>query len=63
VVVESEPEEDSTPVLELSAQPSSQPVPTTVGLDLIESTTTNRRKKTTLWPTSSETNVQLSLFD
>jgi hypothetical protein len=63
VVVDPEPEEDSTSLLELPGQPSPQPVPTTFGFDLIEATRANRRKKKALWPTSAETNVQLSLFD
>jgi hypothetical protein len=63
MVADLEPEEDFTSVLELPAQPSPQPVPTTLGLDLIKATTANGRKKRTLWPTSTGTNVQLSLFD
>jgi hypothetical protein len=63
VVAEPEPEEGSTPVLELPMQPSPQPVPMTFGVDLIKAKTADRRKKTTLWPTSAEANAQLSLFD
>jgi hypothetical protein len=63
VVVEPEPEEGSGCILELSGQPSSQPVPMTFGLDLIEPAAAGKRKKTMLWPKAAETNVQLSLFD
>ncbi len=63
VVVESEPEEGSASMLELSGQPSSEPVTITFGLDLIEPAVAGKRKKTTLWPKETETNVQLSLFD
>jgi hypothetical protein len=57
-----EPEpEDSAAVLELPTQPC--PQPTTVGLEFIEATKAHRPKKTTLWPTAKETNLQLSLFD
>jgi hypothetical protein len=73
VVAEPETEEDSAsmlevpglevPMLELSGQPSSQPLPITVGLDPIEPTGAGKRTKTMLWPKATETNVQLSLFD
>lgn len=63
VVVEPEMEEDSASMLEVSGQPSSQPVPMTFGLDLIEPAAAGKRKKTMLWPKATETNVQLSLFD
>jgi hypothetical protein len=63
VVVEPEAEEGSASMLEPSAQPSSQPVPMTFGLDVIEPATAGRRKKAVLWPKATETNVQLSLFD
>jgi hypothetical protein len=68
VVAEPETEEDPSsmlevPGLEVSGQPSSPPLPMTFGLDLIERTAAGERKKTTLWPKATETNVQLSLFD
>ena len=63
VAVESEPEEGTASILEGSRQPSSQPVPMTFGLDLIEPTSAGKRKKNVLWPKAAETHVQLSLFD
>ncbi|HZP04638.1 MAG TPA: DEAD/DEAH box helicase [Terracidiphilus sp.] len=62
VLVESEPEEDLGPVLELPPI-ASKPAPMAFGIDLTEPEATKRRKKTTLWPTATETNMQLSLFD
>src|SRR5581483_7368170 len=62
VLVESEPEEDLGPVLELPPI-ASKPAPMSFGIDLTEPEATKRRKKTTLWPTATETNMQLSLFD
>ena len=58
-----EPEEDSTSVLELPVIPSSQAAPMTFGLDFTQPPSAKRGKKGTLWPTATETNVQLSLFD
>jgi hypothetical protein len=62
-VVESEPEEDSAPVLELPTPVAPQPAPTAFGMDLTAPEASKRRKKTTLWPTATESNAQLSLFD
>ncbi|HLH36432.1 MAG TPA: DEAD/DEAH box helicase [Alloacidobacterium sp.] len=63
VAVESESEDDPTLVLEVPVMPASQPVPTMFGVDLIKTKTADRPKKTTLWPTSTEANLQLNLFD
>jgi len=60
---EAEPEEDATPVVELAALPALQPLPMTFGIQLTELPTPKRRNKATLWPTATETTVQLSLFD
>jgi len=67
--VESERETEDVPVfdsprLDLPAMPAPEPVPMTFGIHLTEpSPAAKKRKKTSLWPTASETNVQLSLFD
>jgi hypothetical protein len=63
VVVGPESEEDSAPVLGLPALDTLQPAPTALGVNLIESEVSKRRKKTAFWPTATETNAQLSLFD
>jgi hypothetical protein len=62
-VIEPELDEDPASVLELPAIPGSQPAPMTFGLDLTEPPSAKRRKKATLWPTATEANMQLSLFD
>lgn len=61
-VAGSETKEDSAPVLELPALPAAELVPMTFGMDLAEPSATKKRKKP-LWPTATETNAQLSLFD
>ena len=63
VAVESEPEEDSAPVLELPAMPASQSAPMAFGIDLAEAPVSKRRQSATLWPTAKESDLQLSLFD
>ena len=63
VVAEPEPEENSAPVLELPAMPALQPAPMAFGIDLTVPEASKRRKKMALWPTATETNEQLSLFD
>jgi hypothetical protein len=62
MVVEPEPAEDSAPVLELPALVAPQPAPTAFGMDLTAPQASKKRNKT-LWPTATETNAQLSLFD
>jgi hypothetical protein len=57
------PEEDSASLLEPPAICASQPAPPTFGLDLTKSPSEKRRKNATLWPTATEVNMQLSLFD
>ena len=62
--VEPEPEEDSATVLDLPAFPAPQPVPMTFGIRLMEPPpAAKKRKKTKVWPTATEANAQLSLFD
>jgi hypothetical protein len=62
--VEPGPEDDFAPVLDLSAAIAADPAPAPFGIRLIESNLpSKKRKKTALWPTAIETNVQLSLFD
>ena len=64
MAVESEAEEDSTPVLELPVMSRSQPGPIAFRIDdLMEPAAGKRRKRATLWPSAKDTNVQLSLFD
>ena len=58
-----EPEEGVASILEAPGQLLSQPVPMAFGLDLIEPTGADKRKKNMLWPKATEANVQLSLFD
>jgi hypothetical protein len=62
--VEPELEEETVPVLDLHEAGGASPAPTAFGIRLVEpSTAAKKRKKTALWPTATETNVQLSLFD
>jgi hypothetical protein len=62
--VESEPEEEPAPILDLPAMPTPQPVPIAFGIHLTEPPPAlKKRKKTALWPTAKDTNAQLSLFD
>jgi hypothetical protein len=64
---ESEEETDLIPDLsigDLPAVSAAEPVPTPFGIRLIEPhQISKKRKKAALWPTASETNAQLSLFD
>ena len=64
---ESEEETDLIPDLsigDLPAVSAAEPVPTPFGIRLIEPHQISKnRKKAALWPTASETNAQLSLFD
>jgi hypothetical protein len=62
-------EEEPDPVLNLSVGDlpvlsAAEPAPTPFGIHLIEpNQPSKRRKKTAIWPTATDTNVQLSLFD
>jgi hypothetical protein len=59
-----EPEDEPNQILDLPALPALEPAPMTFGIHLTESSgAAKKRKKTTVWPTATETNVQLSLFD
>ena len=66
-----EPESDEEPDLipdlsigDLPVVPAAEPAPMPFGIHLIEpNQPSKKRKKTALWPTATETNVQLSLFD
>lgn len=61
---EPEPEDEPAPVFDLPVASSASPAPTAFGIRLTEPTpSTKKRRKTALWPTASETNAQLSLFD
>jgi hypothetical protein len=61
---ELELEEEFASVLDLPVVIATEPAPAPFGIHLLEpSPSTKKRKKTALWPTASETNVQLSLFD
>jgi hypothetical protein len=43
---------------------ATEPAPTQFGIHLIEpNLPSKKRKKAAIWPTATETNVQLSLFD
>jgi hypothetical protein len=59
-----EPEEESAPVLNLSIPAAAPSAPVTFGIHLSDpSPSTKKRKKAAMWPTATETNVQLSLFE
>jgi hypothetical protein len=61
-----EPESDEEPDLAcgLPGFIAADPTPAPVGIHLIEpNLPSKKRKQTALWPTATETNVQLSLFD
>ncbi len=61
---EPEPEEESAPVLDLPMPIAEPSAPVTFGIRLLEpSSSAKKRKKASVWPTATETNVQLSLFD
>ena len=58
--VEPESEEES----DLPGLIAAEPAPTPFGIHLIEpNLPSKKRKKAAIWPTATETNVQLSLFD
>lgn len=64
ITVELEPEDEPAPVLPLPTSLAEQAVPMTFGIRLAEPPpATKKRKKTAVWPTATETDVQLSLFD
>jgi hypothetical protein len=57
-------EDESVSVLDIPGALPAAPAPTTFGIRLLEpGPSTRKRKKPTLWPKASETDVQLSLFD
>jgi hypothetical protein len=59
-----EPEEESDQAPDLPGLIAGEPAPTPFGIHLIEpNPPSKKRKKTAVWPTATETNVQLSLFD
>ena len=61
---EPEPEEEPTPVLDLPIPAAAPSAPVTFGIHLLDpSPSTKKRKKAAVWPTATETNVQLSLFE
>jgi hypothetical protein len=62
--VEPELEDESVSVLDIPGALPATSAPTTFGIPLLEpGPSTRKRRKPTLWPTASETDVQLSLFD
>jgi hypothetical protein len=59
-----EPEAESALAPDLPGLIAAESAPTPFGIHPIEpSLPPKKRKKTTLWPTATETNVQLGLFD
>jgi hypothetical protein len=63
-LAELEMEEEFAPVLDLPIPIAAPTVPATFGIRLTESSPSIKtRKKAELWPTATETNTQLSLFD
>jgi len=59
-----EPEEEPVLAPDLPGVLAAEPAPTPFGIHLIEpNLLLKKRKKVAIWPTASETNVQLSLFD
>jgi hypothetical protein len=59
-----EVEEDSNPVFDLSLTGPAVSPAESAGIHLVDpNLQAKRQKKAALWPTSTETNVQLSLFD
>jgi hypothetical protein len=62
--MESETEEESDLAPDLPGLIAAELAPTPFGIHLIEpNLPSKKRKKTAIWPTATETNVQLSLFD
>ena len=63
-VAEPEPEEEPTPLLDLPIPAAAPSAPVTFGIHLLDpNASTKKRKKAAMWPTATETNVQLSLFE
>ena len=63
-VAEQELDAETAPILDLPMAAAAPPAPVAFGINLIEpSPSTKKRKKADLWPTATETNLQLSLFD
>ncbi|HMG84615.1 MAG TPA: helicase-related protein [Terracidiphilus sp.] len=59
-----EPEQEPGPVLDLSVPIAVPSVPTPFGIRFLEPGTPSKKpKKNAVWPTATEVNVQLSLFD
>ena len=57
-------EEEPAPVLDLPVSTTTPATPLTFGIRLLEPIpTTRKRKRPALWPTATETNAQLSLFE
>jgi hypothetical protein len=62
-VVDHGTEEEMSPVLELPMPSAPVPMPVTLGIHLVEPAPgAKRRKKSSIWPTATETDAQLSLF-
>jgi hypothetical protein len=62
--VEPESEDDSASAPNLPGLIAAEPAPAPFGIHLLDpSSSPKKRKKAALWPTATETNVQLSLFD
>jgi hypothetical protein len=63
-VAEEPEDEESAPVLDPPALMTTTATPLTFGIRLLEPIpTTKKRKRPALWPTATETNAQLSLFE
>ena len=61
---EPEPEEEPTAVLDLPMPAAAPSAPVTFGIHLLDSSpSAKKRKKAAMWPTATDTNVQLSLFE
>ncbi len=64
VAVEPESEDHSASALDPPGLIATDPVPTPFGIHLIDANlSSKKRKKDAIWPSATETNVQLSLFD
>ena len=62
--VEPESEQESDLAPDLPSLIAAESTPTPFGIHLIEpNQPSKKRKKAAIWPTATETNVQLSLFD
>ena len=61
---EPELEEEPIPVLDLPIPVAAPSAPVTFGIHLLDpSPSTKKGKKTAMWPTATETNMQLNLFE